>query len=142
MKKVPGKYLHGYEAVYKLEKQRSREKKDGAGMLTGFSMLLKQPYVFGIFLTIFFYEIINSILSYHRVRISDIHAIRLTEGNFSSSEMALFLFVLVFVVHFVGFWISLFGTRRLLECLGEKRALLFIPLINAVLLISLFTIYD
>ncbi len=140
MKKVPGRYLHGYEAVYELEKKRSREKSK-TGIFAGLSMLIKYPYVLGIFAMVFFYEIINAVLSYHRVRIAKLYATNLSEGNFSSSEMALYLFGIVFFVHFIGFMISLFGTRSLLEALGERWALILIPTLNIVLMVWLFVFY-
>jgi len=142
IKKVPGRYLHGYEAVYELEKKRSREEKEKTGIFAGLAMLIRYPYVLGIFAVLFFYEVINSVLSYHRVRIAQTYATNLTEGNFSSSEMALYLLVVVFFVHLVGFFISLLGTRVLLESLGEKWALLLIPVLNVVLMIYLFLMYD
>jgi len=140
MKKVPGRYLHGYEAVYELEKKRSLEKTK-TGVFAGLSMLIKYPYVLGIFAMIFFYEVINSVLSYHRVRIAQMYATNLSEGNFSSSEMALYLFGIVFCVHFIGFLVSLFGTRTLLEVLGERWALILIPTLNIVLMVWLFVFY-
>ncbi len=141
MKKVPGRYLHGYEAVYELEKKRNREDKKKTGIFAGFIMLIKYPYVLGIFAMIFFYEIINTVLSYHRVRIAHMYATNLSEGSFSSSEMALYLFAVVFCVHFIGFFISLLGTRSLLKFLGERWALLLIPALNIALMVYLFLTY-
>jgi len=141
MKKVPGRYLHGYQAVYELEKKRSKEEKTKTGMFAGLQMLIKYPYVLGIFAMLFFYEIINSVLSYHRVRIAKMYATNLNEGAFSSSDMAFYLFGVVFCVHFIGLLISLLGTRTLLEFLGERWALILIPALNIILMFSLFVFY-
>ncbi|TET06079.1 hypothetical protein E3J79_03410 [Candidatus Dependentiae bacterium] len=141
MKKVPGRYLHGYEAVYQLEKKRSQEGRGKSNVLAGFAMLLKYPYVFGIFCIIFFYEIINTVLSYQRVLIAKTYATNVVDGAFSVSAMASFLYQVVFLVHFIGFLISLFGTRLLLEMLGEKRALILVPILHVVLLIYFFGFY-
>ena len=49
MKSVPGRYLHGYEAVYQLEKKLSKSEQSETGVLPGLKMLIKSPYVLGIF---------------------------------------------------------------------------------------------
>ena len=134
MKKVPGQYLHGYEAVYKLEKQRKREGTDKSGMFAGFKMLLKYPYVFGIFSFLFLYEVINTVLSFQRVLVAKKYATSITNGEFSLSAMSFYLLGIVFMVHFIGFVISLFGTRVILEALGIRRALMLVPVITAGLL--------
>ena len=44
-----------------------------------------------------------------------------------------------FWVHLVGFFITLLGTRALIEYLGERRSLLLVPIITAVLMVYYFT---
>lgn len=134
MRKVPGQYLHGYEAVYKLEKAREKAGEAKTGIFSGLAMMFKYPYVLGMFSMVFFYEVINTVLSYQRVLIAKANAITVT-------EMTIFLYKIVFLVHLIGFFISLFGTRALLEKLGEKRCLILIPLFNACLLIYLLISY-
>ena len=63
MNKVPGRYLHGYEAVYKIEKERSKTGQDKTGMFAGLSMLVRYPYVMGVFGMVFFYEVVAKVLS-------------------------------------------------------------------------------
>lgn len=127
MKFVPGRYLHGYEAAYQVEKEHAQKGESKTGIFSGILMLLKYPYVLGIFGFIFSYEVINTVLSYQRVQI----AVSTTK---SVSEMSFFLYKIVFFVHFIGFFISLFGTRALLRTFGERRCLILIPVINALLL--------
>lgn len=127
VKKVPGKYLHGYEAVYQVEKERRKHGKGETGFLAGIFMLIRVPYVFGIFGIVFFYEVISTVLSFQRVDIAQ-------SGAHSVSEMSIFLYKTAFLMHFIGFWISLIGTRALLEWLGEKRALMMVPAVYGLLL--------
>jgi len=132
MKKVPGKFLHGYEAVYKVEKELSKERerepeKEKVSLFSGLSLILKQPYVLGIFSMIFFYEVINVILSYQRLL--------LAKGSSSDiSDLSCSLFKQIFMVHLIGCLISLLGTNALLRILGERRCLMLVPAVVGVLL--------
>lgn len=134
MKKVPGRYLHGYEAVYKVEKERIKKGTSDTGVWSGLKMLVNTPYVFGMFSIIFFYETINTVLGYQRVRAA--HA-----GSTTISEMSTFLYEAVFFVHFFGFLISVFGTRTLIDKLGEKTCLMLIPAINFLVLMYVMYSY-
>jgi len=129
---VSGRYLHGYEAAYKVEKQRSKEGESSTGVLAGFKMLVKYPYVFGIFCIILFYEMIHTVLSFQRVTIA-------RQGAESVAQVSSFLFKIVFVTHFIGFFISLIGTRYLLKRFGEKLCLMFVP-VSTVLAFLYFKI--
>jgi len=122
MRTVPGKYLRGYEAVYKVEKKRVDSGKAHTGILAGLKMLIQYPYVLGIFSMIFFYEILNSILSYLRLAVAQKHAT-------SIAETSGFLFKWVFIMHLIGFVISLFGTSYLLRKLGTRTCIFLIPII-------------
>jgi AAA family ATP:ADP antiporter len=128
VKKVPGRYLHGYEAVYQFEKtQEKKEEESKVGIFSGLALLIKHPYVFGIFGMLFFYEMINTILGYHRLGVIKASATSISDFSFK-------LFEQVFILHFVGFIISLLGTRALLRWLGEEACLLMIPLVTGGLL--------
>lgn len=131
MRVVPGQYLHGYEAAYQFEKQQHKEGKDETGIWSGLSLLVKYPYVFGIFLTIFFYEAVSAVLSYLRLGIAQTVASDV-------SGVSCFLFQSVFYVHFIGFIISIFGTRILVSYLGERFSLLVMPIVLGSLLVYLF----
>ena len=128
IKKVAGSHLHGYEAVYQVGKKRAKAGESETGMFSGLSMLIKYPYAFGIFCVVLFYEIIQTILNFQRIGIAK-------EGAATVSEFGASLFAMIFFVHFVGFIISLVGTRVLLEKLGEKRCLLLVPISTALLFI-------
>ena len=117
---VPGKFLHGYEQAYRFEKTQSKQGKDETGMWSGFVMLLKYPYIFGIFCITFFYETVSVVLSYLRLDIA-------FSATDSLSGMSSFLFKTRFITHFIGLIISLLGTRILTMYLGERFSLLLMP---------------
>jgi len=127
IKKVPGRFLHGYEAVYQVEKKKSKESKPRVGIFDGLKMLFKYPYVMGIFGMVFFYEVITTVMSYLRLVVVQSHS---TGISGVSGE----LFKIIFLTHFVGFLVSYLGTTRLLKSLGEKRCLILIPSVSGALI--------
>lgn len=134
IKHVPGAYLHGYEAAYKLEKRHSKDGKEKEGILSGLKMLLKYPYTFGIFGFVLFYEVISSVLSYQRLGMAQ------DAGCGGIAGTSSFLLGLSFAVHCVGFCISFFGTRIIVSKLGERLSLILIPLsMGAMLLYYTFS---
>lgn len=127
IKKVPGKYLHGYEAAYQFEKERKKAG-EKQGVLAGLILLLKFPYILGIFGMLFFYEVISTVLSYHRLGVAQAISTDI-------SGISCFLFKTAFIQHFFGLLISFIGTRTLLHFFGEKTCLLLIPAITAPFLV-------
>jgi AAA family ATP:ADP antiporter len=133
MRTVPKKYLHGYEAVYRFE--REREKKGlykgfwGAarGIFDGLYVFFRYPYVLGIFGMIFFWEVINVTFNIIRLRVGE------TCTN-TPVEFLQFLLEQVFFVHLVGLFIVLIGTRALVAWLGERRSLIAIPVLTGIAL--------
>lgn len=114
MRVIPGKYLHGYEAVYKVEKEKERKHISTTSMWAGLGMLIRYPYVFGIFLMSFFYEVIGTVLSYLTVTLS--------QGYGSMSGSLEYLLIIICITHLVGFGISYLGTRALLISWGHAIA--------------------
>jgi len=123
-KKVPSTLLHGYEAVYKYEKQAEKHHKH-PGLFSGLVLLIRNPYVLGIFSIIFFYEVVNTVLSLLRITYS------LGDGleEFSSR-----LFALTFGYHLVAFFVAILGTQALVHFLGERRCLMLVPVSIGILL--------
>ncbi len=121
IKTVPGHLLHGYEAAYQLEKQKSETAVVAKpSMFAGLEMFVKYPYVLGIFGMVFFYEIISTVLGYLRLGVAE-------AGAGSISDVSKVLFEIAFKAHFVGFIISLVGTQALLARLGTRICLMLIP---------------
>ncbi|MBT4855827.1 hypothetical protein HOM50_02565 [bacterium] len=125
---VPGYRLHGYEAVYKEEKAMKKAGVEKTSIFSGLWLLLKVPYVMGIFGMIFFYEVINVILSYQRLIIAD-------KAANDVAGLSCSLFEQNFFVHLFSFLISLFGTTYLLRKYGERKCLLFIPIATGLLIV-------
>lgn len=123
--------LHGYEAVYQAEKKEEEQGTDQTGMLAGFWMLFEQPYILAIFAIIFFYELLNVVLSVQRIGILQ------EAGGFSAA-----MFYQRMVIHSIGFFVSFFGTRVLLKKLGERVCLLLTPILIGLLLIYFMVTYD
>lgn len=130
--KVPRKYMHGYEAAYQVEKERHRHA-EGEGwlhsMLAGLIMLFKYPYVMGIFGMSFFFEIISQAL-----KVENIIFVKKTSA--SLSEFTSFLLWQALLVHIVAFVVVVFGTRALLQLLGERRSLMLIPSLTGISIIG------
>lgn len=131
---VPGRFLHGYEAAYQLEKAKKIAGKSQTSVFAGIKMLIQYPYVMGIFGMVFFHELFSTILSYLRLRVAQ-------ENSDSISGVSAILFQTVFMTQFAGFFISAFGTRVLLNKLGERICLLLIPL-SMSLVMCMFMFYD
>jgi len=134
MKKVPGRYLHGYEVVYKEEKRMSKSGTSHTGMLSGFMIMLESPYILGIFSLVFFYESLNVILNYQRICLLK-SAATSSNGIISMSILTGSMFMQTFWMHFYGMLLTFFGIRILLKRYGEKVCLLMVPVLVAILLI-------
>jgi AAA family ATP:ADP antiporter len=133
MRVVPGRYLHGYEAAYQLEKERSKEEKEEkdslwttiSGMFSGLWMIMRYPYVLGIFGMIFFWEIINVVFNF----------LRLGAGQGETSSIAgfgAFLYEQAFYTHLIGCLFVFIGTHSIIRLLGERKSLMLIPMLTGV----------
>jgi len=140
IRKVPGRYLHGYEAAYSFEKKqviehKKDESKGKTGVFSGLTLLLQSPYILGIFGTIFFWEVINSFVNIERIGVAKTAASSL-------SQQTSYLLNQDFWVHTIGIVITLLGTRTLIELLGERKSLALVPLCTGALLIYYFSAHS
>lgn len=126
MRKVSGRYLHGYEAAYRAEKEKSKQGKEETGIWSGLIMLLKYPYVLGIFGMVYFYELVATVLNYMRLGVAQAQGTNL-------AQVSGFLLQSTFMMQSVGLLIALLGTSTLMRRLGERVCLLLIPLISGFL---------
>ena len=133
MKMVPGRYLHGYEVVYKQEKENSKSGAGNTGMFSGLQILLESPYILGIFALVFFYESLNIVLGFQRICLLKAAATN-SSGMMSMAVLTGSMFMQRFWSHFFGLIFSLIGVRFLLEKYGEKKCLLMIPVMIGLLL--------
>jgi len=128
---VPGHLMHGYEAAYRLEKQKKAIEAKPS-MFAGLEMFFKYPYVLGIFGMVFFYEVVSTVLGYLRLGVAE-------AGAGSISDVSKVLFEIAFKAHLVGFVISLVGTQALLARLGTRICLMLIPFsMGAILFYLIF----
>lgn len=129
MKVVPGQYLHGYEAVYQMEKKISKsDKKAETGMFSGIKVLLESPYILGIFGLVFFYETLNIVLNFQRIFL--LKSVAKSMAGFTAS-----MFWQRFQMHALGMVLSLVGVQPLLRKFGVRKCLLIVPVGISLLLL-------
>lgn len=128
MKTIPSTHLHGYEAAYRFEKERSQVKEHEGlwstikKMFAGLSLLVRYPYTLGIFGMIFFWEVLNVIFNYIRLMVSQ-------SASHSTCAYAASLYQQMCWMHIVGFFIAIIGTRKFVQFFGERRSLIAVPLL-------------
>jgi ATP:ADP antiporter, AAA family len=136
VKKVPEKKMHGYEVVYQIEKKKRKDSEGGMfhslkNVFSGFFLILKNPYVLGVFSLVLFYEIIVVIFEYR---------VLLQANTLCSSVGSLTAFYAKYylMLNLIGFFITLFGTTPLLRLFGVRFSLLVYPSIVFVFLFLMF----
>lgn len=136
VKVVPGRYLHGYEAVYQLEKkQKHDEKETKASVFSGIYLLMESPYVLGIFGLVFFYETLNVLLNFQRIGM-------LKEASVSIAGFTAAMFWQRIQMHFWTMVISFLGVQFLFKKLEVRFCLLLVPLSVLLLLIFFVLTYS
>lgn len=131
MRKVSGRYMHGYEEVYQLEKCKKADV-DGfwnsvKGMFDGLWIILKNPYVAGIFSMVVFYEVVIVIFDFWVVLYAD--KMHQTVGGMTGYYAFYYL-----VMNSIGLIVCLFGTTPMLRFLGLRLSLFAFPLICFIFL--------
>lgn len=91
--------------------------------------ILKNPYILGIYGMIFFWEIINVIFNFMRLSIG------LDEAT-SISEFSAILYKQIMFMHIAAFLMVVFGTSSIVKYLGEKKALMSIPILTGIAIFS------
>lgn len=129
---VPGRYLHGYEAVYQMEKHQTHqpetEQEETMSTLAGIRLLLSSPYVLGIFGLVFFYETLNVILGFQRIGL-------LQSASSNIADLSAAMFWQRFEMHMYGMILALFVVQFLLRRFEIRRCLLIVPFVVSGLLI-------
>jgi ATP:ADP antiporter, AAA family len=133
VKTTPQQHLHGYEAAYKFEKKREdRGETSGVinrlkGMFDGIFELVKYPYMLGMFGMIFFWEVLNVILSYLRLG-------AVKEASASTFDFGIYLYQQMVIFNLIGLVIVVIGTRTLVSWIGERRSLIAVPVLIGVVI--------
>lgn len=132
VKRVPDDYMHGYEASYQLEKHKPR---DGDGILSalrssvdGLIIMVKKPYVLGIFSLVAFYEIMAVIFDWWV-------ALHADASNPTVGSMTAYYAFYYFLLNVIGLAISMFGTTPLLRVIGIRLSLFIFPIMCLVMLV-------
>jgi AAA family ATP:ADP antiporter len=135
MRNVSGRYMHGYEEVYKLEKQKTTHSKGFFNAVKnsfdGLWVIVKSPYVMGIFSLVIFYEVTIVIFDFWVVMYAD--TLHQSVGGLTGYYAFYYL-----VMNAIGLIVCLFGTTPALRFLGLRLSLFAFPLICFMFL--LFTL--
>ncbi|MBT6049158.1 MAG: hypothetical protein HOG49_20370 [Candidatus Scalindua sp.] len=121
---VPKRYLCSYEDRLKRKGER---KSTGTGILGGIKLLLKTPYIFGIFISYFSLEVITTIFDYQLQLFT-----ALTYKN-AIGGMSSFMMLYMILAHVVGFVFSMFGSTAVLRYLDMRHALIITPVVVIIL---------
>jgi AAA family ATP:ADP antiporter len=124
--RVPDSIMHGYEATYQLEKHKKRNHGDGLigvlkSSLEGLVIMLKKPYVLGIFSLVVFYDVMIVIFDWWV-------AVHADQQLHSVGAMTAFYAKYYFFLNSIGLVIALFGTTPLLRLIGIRISLFLFPL--------------
>lgn len=132
---VSDDYMHGYESAYQLEKRKVPEASGFAHALKssfdGLIIMLKNPYVLGIFSLVAFYEIIIVIFDWRVALYAD--ATMQTVG-----EMTAYYAFYYFLMNLIGLIISFFGTTPLLRLMGIRFALMIFPVMCLIMITTTY----
>lgn len=125
IKNVSDNIMHGYEAAYQLEKHK-RPKQNGflhtlKSAFDGLFIMIKNPYVLGIFFLVTFYEIIIVIFDWWVALHAD--AIMPTIGDMTAYYAFYYM-----LLNLIGLGISFLGTTPLLRLIGVRVMLFLFPL--------------
>ena len=122
-KRLPKEAFRGYESTIYREKGIYNEKKRrSTGVFEGLWLLLSQPYIFGIFLSYYSFEVISTILEYQMQVLMSI------ENNNAIVGMSSFMFLYMMLAQGVGFLFALFGAPLAMKYLKMRHCLIMTPL--------------
>jgi AAA family ATP:ADP antiporter len=130
--RVPDDYMHGYESSYQLEIHKNRDSKgiwsSIASAFDGLFIMIKKPYVLGIFSLVAFYEIMVVIFDWWV-------ALHADASNPTVGSMTAYYAFYYFLLNVIGLGISFFGTTPLLRLIGTRLSLFIFPVLCLVMLI-------
>ncbi|KKQ33115.1 MAG: hypothetical protein US49_C0002G0010 [candidate division TM6 bacterium GW2011_GWF2_37_49] len=133
IRKVPKESLHGYEAAYKASKQKEavhKEKKPNG--LEGLSLMIKEPYVMGIFGLVCCFELINIIFDYKMEVLMSIQ----TNNNIHAMSKFMLLYTGAFQT--LGCILAFVGTTTFLNFIGMRVSVLVMPIASIIMAALLY----
>jgi AAA family ATP:ADP antiporter len=121
---VPSEALVGF-------RQEKKETSKKTKLFEGFALLLKKPYVFGIFIIFYFYEVIFTIVEYQATLFLSTY----TENSVHGVSFPLFFCATISQI--IGLFITIFITTILLKKVRLSYILSIMPLCTLAIFISL-----
>ncbi|MDQ5890605.1 MAG: carrier protein [Candidatus Dependentiae bacterium] len=137
MKFVPGYHMHGYEAVYQVEKNRERAPEPFSlyrwlkQSIDGLLVIVSHPYVLGIFSLSLFYDTIMTIIDFYVMTAAD-------EANGTVAKLTIYYAAYFLTMHVCGFFISFFVTTPLQRIFSNRTMLLMFPAFCMAAVIAVF----
>ncbi len=95
----------------------------------GLTALVKNYYVLGIFGMVFFWEVINFIFNNLRLNAA-------FDSSNSIAQISAYLFQSTMFMHLIGLLFVIFGTSLFVRKLGERTALLLIPILTCIIIFT------
>ena len=127
--KLPPTEFQGYTDINNFQEKSQSIDKKTITFGSGFALLFKNAYVFSIVGMIFCWEVINVIFNNLRLAIA-------YEGSQTIGDLSLFLFKSTVTTSLISLFFVIIGTNSVIRFLGERKALLFIPLVTGIIMIS------
>ena len=122
---LPHDELIGYNKEGDIKNNNTISKNSSFGL----SALIRNPYVLGIFGMIFFWEIVNFIFNNLRLNAA-------FDNSNSIAQISVYLFQSTMFMHLIGLFFVIFGTSLFVRKLGERVALLLIPILTGLIIFS------
>jgi AAA family ATP:ADP antiporter len=133
IRKVPKESLRGYEAAYQASKQKKIEQqKNKPSVLEGLLLMVKEPYVMGIFGLVCCFELINIIFDYKMEVLMSIQ----THNDIGAMSKFMLLYTGAFQL--LGCILALIGTTAFLNFVGMRVSVLVMPVASIILGILLY----
>ncbi len=126
IKFVPGYHMHGYEAVYQMEKKREHTADKFSlthwlkQSVDGLLVIISQPYVLGIFSLSIFYDLIMTVMEFHVLVAAD-------DAHDTVAKLAIYYAGYFLTMHVCGFLISVFATTPLQRMFSNRTMFLIFP---------------
>lgn len=134
MRTVPEDELQSHSQVIEpKEEVVTKKPTKKTGLLEGLRIMLKEPYVLGIFGLVYSMEIISILFDYQWQVLLSIQT-----GN-HIGKMSSFMLFYTFSFQALGFIFAVFGVSRFLSKIGLRACLLIMPIATALLTISFMT---
>lgn len=130
VKRIPKTLLTGYQG--EVTQTTHTPTKSTFTLFEGCKYIFVKPYVFGIFLLFYFYDVIFTIAEYQaQVKLS-------TSLSGAVNQFSSFLFLSAGISQLISLGIALFLTSRIMQRVKPRNSLIILPIVTAGLMMLLF----